>query len=456
MRQAQNVSLSPHERKKRKRARYKRNKCLAKDLASGNVDGKSASGSSLKRQTTQLTTPGRLSSSTSQPVHATSASGHQVTYSEAVEVRPLVISSRESGRSLGKLDLLKLESLVQEKMIMENPGFPVKNSGSNFNRGTIRLHCLDQRSHEYMKSLINSTPDLGYLAQSLYKLPRLKKFGARVSAAIEVGSFIKLLCQCNPALDPSKLHIKGVAPLSNGKTIIVGAEPEMAALIKKREGRFCFLISDIILRDFRKRGPTCPRSSTLRATSPSFGTQVQQGEGPALAVSPIAPCTITSLRAAGSGRAPAGPDRFSATPSVTLHHSKRQLTGITKHGKENLSNVNEGLSELGGAMATPPAIPLAYQELSSRQVQVSFISQVRCFEGKEQDPTGSGTAVFLQDLSGPRESHETSNPKSISISTSPGAGSKPNSQPVSNQHKKRRHRRGKRKGKNQVVKNDGK
>ena len=65
--------------------------------------------------------------------------------------------------------------------------------------------------------------------------------------AIEVGSFINLLCKCNPTLDPTKLHIKGVAPLTDGKTIIVGAEPKMAALIKELEERFCFLMTEVIL-----------------------------------------------------------------------------------------------------------------------------------------------------------------------------------------------------------------
>ena len=139
------------------------------------------------------------------------------TYSETVGMRPLVISSRESGGSLGKSDLLKLEGLVQESMIRDKPGFPVRNSGSDFSGGTIRLRCLDQKSHDFMKALINSAPDLGYLARSPDELPRLRKFGARVSTAIEVGSFINLLCQCNPQLDDSKLHIKGVRLSLMGK-----------------------------------------------------------------------------------------------------------------------------------------------------------------------------------------------------------------------------------------------
>ena len=120
---------------------------------------------------------------------------------------------------------------------------------------------MDQRSHDYMKVLINSASDLGYLARSPEELPRLRKFGARVSEAIEIGSFINLLCQCNPELGPTKQHIKGVAPLTDGKTIIVGAEPEMAALIREGEGRLCFLMTKVILRDFGG-GPSRPWSST--------------------------------------------------------------------------------------------------------------------------------------------------------------------------------------------------
>ena len=83
---------------------------------------------------------------------------------------------------------------------------------------------MDQRSHDYMKALINSASDLRYLARSPEELPHLRKFGARVSESIEVESFINLLCQCNLALDRTKLHINGVAPLIDGKTIIVSAE----------------------------------------------------------------------------------------------------------------------------------------------------------------------------------------------------------------------------------------
>ena len=80
--------------------------------------------------------------------------------------------------------------------------------------------------------------------------------GVRVSEAIEVGSFINLLCQCYHALNSSKLHIKGVAPLTVGKTIIVGTEPNMAALIKELEGRFCFFMREVILQDFGERPTT--------------------------------------------------------------------------------------------------------------------------------------------------------------------------------------------------------
>ena len=161
-----------------------------------------------------------------------------------------MISSRELGMSLCRLDLLKPEGLIQDKLMKENLGFPVRSSGSDFNRGTIRLRCLDHRSHNYTKTLKNSNTDLSYLAWSPEEFSHLRKFRARVNATIEVESYIKLLCQCNSALNPSKLHIKGVAPLSNRKTIVVGAEPEMTALIKKREGRFCFLMTEVILCNF--------------------------------------------------------------------------------------------------------------------------------------------------------------------------------------------------------------
>ena len=89
-------------------------------------------------------------------------------------MRPLLISSWELGRSLGRSDLLKLDGLVQEKLLRENQGFPVRNSSSNFSRGAIRFCCLDQSSHDIMKALINSALDLGYLAQSPEELPHLR------------------------------------------------------------------------------------------------------------------------------------------------------------------------------------------------------------------------------------------------------------------------------------------
>ena len=46
------------------------------------------------------------------------------------------------------------------------------------------LCCLDQSSHDFMKALINLAPGLGYLAWSPEELPRLRKFGARVSAIL--------------------------------------------------------------------------------------------------------------------------------------------------------------------------------------------------------------------------------------------------------------------------------
>ena len=57
-------------------------------------------------------------------------------------MRPLVISSWESIRSLDRLDLLKLEGLVQERLIKGNPGFPVKNSGSDFSEGNHQALLL--------------------------------------------------------------------------------------------------------------------------------------------------------------------------------------------------------------------------------------------------------------------------------------------------------------------------
>ena len=89
------------------------------------------------------------------------------------------------------------------------------------------------------------------------------------------------------------LHINGVAPLSEGKTITVGAEPEIAALIKEREENFCFLMMDVILCDFR--GQTQPWSSLFSDTC------AQQGQGPTLAVSPIMPYTFGSPRVASLG-----------------------------------------------------------------------------------------------------------------------------------------------------------
>ena len=211
---------------------------MARDLASviitaGNESGNSTPDPSLKNMRSDKTPGGPLASA-AQTMRTSSDSDRQAIYSETVGVTPLVISSKEPGRSLGKLDLQKLESLVQESLLKDNPGFSVTNSSSNFSRGTIRLHYLDQSSQDFIKALINTAPDIGYLARSPEELPRLRKFGARVISVIEV--------ECNPALDPSKLHIKEVALLTDRKTIIECAEPEIAALIKKREGRFCFLM----------------------------------------------------------------------------------------------------------------------------------------------------------------------------------------------------------------------
>ena len=62
---------------------------------------------------------------TTQPVSDSSAFSHQF---GTVGMRLLMISSQEPSRSLGRLDLLKLEGLVQEKLLKEKPGFPVRNS----------------------------------------------------------------------------------------------------------------------------------------------------------------------------------------------------------------------------------------------------------------------------------------------------------------------------------------
>ena len=175
-----------------------------------------------------------------------------------------------------------------------------------------------------MKVLINSASDLRYLARSPEELPRLRKFGARVSEAFEVGSFINLFCQCNPALDPTKLHVKVVAPLTVEKTNIVGAEPEMAVLIREREGRFYFLMTEVILRDFGG-GSTRLLSSTLMSTSCSSGARVCLGKRPE--VSPIAPGKNTLSKDVGPGRVsmgPVGPGGSSTIPSVISHFSSGQ------------------------------------------------------------------------------------------------------------------------------------
>ena len=149
-----------------------------------------------------------------------------------------------------------------------------------------------------MKTLINSSPDIGCLARSPEELPRLKKYGARVSSAVDVGSFTKLLCQCNPALDPSKLHVRGTAQHPNGKTIIVGAEPEMTTVIDQRGGKFCFLISEVVLRAFGG-GQVNPRSSTPEATPHGNGSGGRKARpGPVPTVSPV---TTSPGVAAGSG-----------------------------------------------------------------------------------------------------------------------------------------------------------
>ena len=125
------LSLSLHEKKKRKRDRYKANKRLARDLASVNITAGDESGSSVPGPSSKRSKPNnppeRPSAPTAQPVRGASSSGRRATYSETVGTRPLVISSRESGRSLGRPDLLKLEGLVQENMTSDKPGFPVRN-----------------------------------------------------------------------------------------------------------------------------------------------------------------------------------------------------------------------------------------------------------------------------------------------------------------------------------------
>ena len=132
-----------------------------------------------------------------------SAFGRPVTYLEAAG------TSQKSSKNLSRPDLLNLKNLLQDKLIKENLGFPVRNSNSNFNRRTIRLCFLCERSHDYMKTLINSAPDFSYQAQSSEELPHLMNFGARVSTAIDFESIIKVLYHGNPAVYYSKLHIKG-------------------------------------------------------------------------------------------------------------------------------------------------------------------------------------------------------------------------------------------------------
>ena len=279
---------------------------MARDLAGVSIEAgstiASSSGPAAKRQKTSCS-PAPLGNPPAPPVISSQGTqgtvGSRASYSETVAGRPLVVSSRVSGRSLGRPDLLKLEGRVQRGLLQSPPGFPVRNSGFSFSRGSIRINCLDQRSHDWMKTLINSSTDIGCLARSPEELPRLKKYGARVSSAVDVGSFIKLLCQCNPALDASKLHVRGTAQHPNGKTIIVGAEPEMATVIDQRGGKFCFLISEVVLRAFGG-GLVNPRSSTPKATPHGVGSGGRKARtGPVPTVSPV---TTSPGAAAGSGR----------------------------------------------------------------------------------------------------------------------------------------------------------
>ena len=118
-RRTPHASLSPHERKKRKKDRYKTNKHLARDLTSvnitaGNEPGNSVPGPSIKRLRPN-NAPGGTSASAAQPVRISSGSGRWATYSETVGMRPLVISSWESGRSLaGESDQGKSRLSSQE------------------------------------------------------------------------------------------------------------------------------------------------------------------------------------------------------------------------------------------------------------------------------------------------------------------------------------------------------
>ena len=437
---APNQSLSPHEKKRRKRARHKANKRLARDLAGVNIDasGESASvslpGPSAKRPRFTQPAQSRPSGSRapSAPENPSASSGLPATYSETVAGRPLVVSSRESGRGLGRPDLLKLESLVQGKLLQANPGFPVRNSGSTFSRGSIKIHCLDQRSHDWMKALINSSPDLGYLARSPEELPRLKKYGARVSAAVEVGSFIQLLCQCNPALDPTKLHIKGVAPLTEGRNIILGAEPEMAAIIDRRGGRFCFLVSEVILRAFGGGGRAGPRSSTPKATSRVTFSRSRTGHGPAPAVSPIGPGNIPTSRAAPtSGRG--------ATPtSVASRLAGREQPRSTSHPM----SARGGPPTVGGASATPRVAPHMPRANISGVRRESVSSRVKFFEGGEPSTSGGASATPAAGASVPRGPPKRAPaPGSVSAPAPSGPGPSPVVRPAPDRRKRKRNRR---------------
>ena len=85
-RRTSHASLSPYERKKRKRDQYQANKRLARDLASvnitaGNESGNSVPGPSRKRLRPN-NVPGGPSASAAQPVRGSSSSGHRAAYSE--------------------------------------------------------------------------------------------------------------------------------------------------------------------------------------------------------------------------------------------------------------------------------------------------------------------------------------------------------------------------------------